>query len=304
MSIRSGICAALCCLLLAGCDTPRNDGKGNLYRFAPVGFHRANQPDFGIFYYPQFREIHIYGNEDQPNVARARIVNTGSPNLSSNIVVEVELLGIDPSVNQPVSLTRRYQLFSEQFQGNPAPTDPGGTIATEAGGSNPPGRLVHEIWFHGGDQNDEFENGTDVPSYMNGRDGPDRLTGGTSRDKLLGGRDDDVILGSAGPDLIEGDYGSDFLRGGAGNDRLVEKATGNDNDVNTMCGGSGADDLDGTPLAQNLMDDGDGAEFADILRDGSEYVYTGPPDTVIENGTEYTSSDDPGAPFSVDDVGC
>lgn len=240
------------------------------------------------------------------------LVNIGTHALCSDVVVRVTL----ESTNANLQLIEDFPLFSKQFTPTPPTGDPSSTLGTVAGGSNPPGRLVHEVWFHGGVGNDIFENLTDIASYANGDDGNDRLTGGSSTDELIGGSGADVLSGGDGNDSLFGGFGSDALFGGNGPDFLHVKATGNDADVNILCGGPGEDELEGAGLADNRISDGDSdgnepnpEQFRDLLIGYNSsghftpYEFTAPPDEVIENDELVTDFDDIDAPKSVD-VGC
>jgi Ca2+-binding RTX toxin-like protein len=92
---------------------------------------------------------------------------------------------------------------------------------------------VSSIDFAGGDGNDRFVNGTDLPSQARGDAGNDELVGGSGNDYLDGGE---------GNDRLDGQWGDDFLYGGSGNgDDELYGGSGND----TLIGGGGNDDLDG-----------------------------------------------------------
>lgn len=97
-----------------------------------------------------------------------------------------------------------------------------------------------------------------------GNDGDDTLTGGSGADSLDGGAGNDLLIGRGGIDLLSGGIGDDVLddaptsgsqNGGAGVDTL--RITGSFSmtvaamkgivEIETLCGGSAADSLIGTP---------------------------------------------------------
>jgi hypothetical protein len=303
-------------VLSSACTPPARDADFRASdALTSPGYDRAGKPEFAIIYFEEFREIHIYGNVGRPNVATVDLANSGTPALGLDVVVRVTLQSTDVNL-VPITLTEDFPLFSQQLTPTPPATDPETTFGTLAGGTNPPGRLVHEVWFHGGDAIDMFENLTDVPSYANGGDGNDRLTGGDSTDELIGGDGNDVLSGEGGNDILLGGFGSDALFGGSGSDRLHVKATGNDADVNVLCGGPGEDELEGARLADNRLSDGDSdgsdddpVQYRDLLigfntsGHTTQFEFVAPPDEVIENGDPVTDFDDIDAPKSVD-VGC
>ncbi|HET8822312.1 MAG TPA: calcium-binding protein [Thermoleophilaceae bacterium] len=122
-----------------------------------------------------------------------------------------------------------------------------------------------------------------VPLSLEGGAGTDSLQGGAQADSLAGGSGDDYLIGFGGDDLVDGGLDSDNLNGGAGTDtatyagrsigvRVDLAASGADdgssedgaagardttNDVENVTGGSGADELRGSDVA-NRVDGGAG----------------------------------------------
>jgi Ca2+-binding RTX toxin-like protein len=73
--------------------------------------------------------------------------------------------------------------------------------------------------------------------------GNDSVWGGWGNDKIVAGDGYDQLFGEGGDDSLDGGAKNDFMDGGAGNDALNPGAgpVGNDNDTDTMVGGSGTD---------------------------------------------------------------
>ncbi len=244
-------------------------------QLAPPGFSRLGTPDFGIVYFEQYGEIHIYGRNDQENSTTVSFV----PGLQVPMV-RVELTSGGPASGDQV--VEEFPLF--------APWE------TSVPSNRQPVRLIDEILFYGGVEADHFENQTDIPSRPSGSHGNDTLIGGSSFDRIYGGSGNDVLRGGDGDDILYGSFGSDQMFGDGGNDLLKAVATGNDSDLNMFCGGDGADTLVGPSLADNRLD----GELAQGVSDGdtdildghnsvghfTEYEFNVPPDVLIENGEE------------------
>lgn len=308
---------AIAAIALAGCQTPgpfaaradrlaaTADAARLVDGFAPRGYQRLGAPDFGIVYVERQREIHIYGRDDAENLATVELVQSGV--LAVSPIVRVTLTsGSAVTGDMEVFET---PLFEFVLNTPPAPTDPQGDLASDGPfpAAPPPRVLVREVWFHGGDEVDDFDNRTDIPSKANGRDGADTLRGGGGQDELLGGQGADLLIGRGGPDTLDGDFGSDRMFGGSGDDELTASANGNDNDSNLYCGGSGADTLEAASFSINMLDGelADGADdgFADRLEgknNGAEtsYEFNAPPDVIIEDGNLVTPEDGFAFPFS------
>ena len=94
------------------------------------------------------------------------------------------------------------------------------------------------IWFLGGSGNDNFNNGTDLPSLVFGGAGNDTLRGGPASDVLYGGTGDDSLIGLEGNDNLYGEAGKDTLNGGSGLDGLFG---GGFADEDSLYGGSDGD---------------------------------------------------------------
>jgi Ca2+-binding RTX toxin-like protein len=167
--------------------------------------------------------------------------------------------------------------------------------------------LVDEIFFVGGEQEDLFDNQTDIPSYAFGGDGDDVLLGGSSTDWLRGDDGDDEVRGRAGNDVLEGRYGNNTLIGGDGDDTLeIVAANANTGDTDTLCGGAGSDHLIGHNFSNNELaaafgegtpdDDQDTLESYENTLLGTRYSYTESEDVLFRNGSplgaqDYVSSD-------------
>jgi Ca2+-binding RTX toxin-like protein len=153
---------------------------------------------------------------------------------------------------------------------------------------------VEEIVFLGSSQADRFENNTHIPSEATGSAGDDTLIGGSGDDRLFGDAGNDRLEGHNGNDKLYAGPGADRLFGGNGNDRLVAAgATGNDSNLNRLCGGDGIDELQADPLDINELaaafgngaaDDGD----EDTLIGGGQtsYEFTPVQDSILEGGAE------------------
>jgi Ca2+-binding RTX toxin-like protein len=136
--------------------------------------------------------------------------------------------------------------------------------------------------------------GTDVENLVGGA-GDDTLTGSSAANTLSGGGGGDTIGGLDGADVLDGGTGGDSLGGGADSDTVTyasrsatvtvdvdgsadDGETGeNDNvltDVENVTGGSGADTLTGSSLANTLSGGGgndtlDGSTGADSFSGGA-----------------------------------
>lgn len=88
------------------------------------------------------------------------------------------------------------------------------------------------------------------PITINAGAGNDAVRGGPGREHILGGAGEDLLNGGGGGDLIEGGEDNDRIIGGAGPDRLI--------------GNAGDDHFDAVDRNQDLLDGGDGEDFARI----------------------------------------
>ena len=137
---------------------------------------------------------------------------------------------------------------------------------------------VSKIIFIGFAGNDNFANGTTIPSLLLGNDGDDTLRGG---------KGDDVINGGPGNDSINGDSGDDRLVGFDGNDTILG-SNGND----SIFGGDGLNILDGQ-FGDDIIYGGNDADIidGDVGRDqifglaGDDVITSGPGGIAGTNGT-------------------
>ena len=53
--------AAACLAMASACTQQRERPFDPADTLVPAGYQRAGAPEFSIVYYPEFREIHIYG---------------------------------------------------------------------------------------------------------------------------------------------------------------------------------------------------------------------------------------------------
>lgn len=92
---------------------------------------------------------------------------------------------------------------------------------------------VEHLRFFGDDGDDQFQNGTGIPSLLDGGAGNDTLFGGFAGDVLYGGDGLDQLWGRDGRDALYPDYdatgllfalSSDFAHGGKGDDLIVTRA--------------------------------------------------------------------------------
>lgn len=293
-------------LMVVACQAPiqltpddeinvRMDRERARENLVPPGFQRLGGPSFGIVYNSTFREIHIYGRGDAENLAEVELFN-----ISPVALPHVRVTLSSGTVVSGESDTLEMPLFSPFEAPAPTPTDPGGVISPtgEPGRAAPapdPGVLVWEVYFHGGSQDDRFENRTSIPSHASGGHGNDTLIGGAGRDILHGGDGMDRLEGNDGNDDLHGGFDADDLIGGNGDDYLKEVATGNDNETNLLCGGNGKDYLEGAALASlNRLDGGvvggendgdvDTLIGTNIIGHNTDYEFHSPPDILIENG--------------------
>ena len=154
---------------------------------------------------------------------------------------------------------------------------------------------VSSIRFDGGNGNDTFVNGTNVPvlafggagnDYLSGGNADDELNGGDGDDELVGNGGDDALLGDAGNDTLSGGLGNDNLYGGSGNDSLdggdgADKLQGESGDDNLQ-GGSGNDSLYGYD-GNDVLDGGDGNDYLDGM-DGDDRLLGSAGDDVLIGG--------------------
>ncbi len=96
------------------------------------------------------------------------------------------------------------------------------------------------------DQGHDILTGSAVANRIDGMGGNDRIDGMGGDDRLYGGTGNDVIAGGSGNDYIEDLDQDNQLSGGDGNDRIVT-GTGS----NTLDGGAGDDVLDADPGSYN-----------------------------------------------------
>jgi Ca2+-binding RTX toxin-like protein len=92
------------------------------------------------------------------------------------------------------------------------------------------------------DQGQDILTGSAIANRIDGMGGNDRIDGMGGDDRLYGGTGNDVIAGGSGNDYIEDLDQDNQLSGGDGNDRIVT-GTGS----NTLDGGNGDDVLDADP---------------------------------------------------------
>jgi Ca2+-binding RTX toxin-like protein len=129
--------------------------------------------------------------------------------------------------------------------------------------------------LEGRDGNDTITGGTSVNNFIDGGTGNDTLTGGEANDVVVGGTGNDTANGAGGDDLMFGDDGTNTMQGGTGDDDIV---VGNGKD--DVTGGAGEDlaevdpfntttfaDLDALVTLDNIANDGNGAQAANIHSD-------------------------------------
>jgi Ca2+-binding RTX toxin-like protein len=143
-------------------------------------------------------------------------------------------------------------------------------ILGEGGNDTLQGSITPDRLF-GGEGNDLLQ-GQDNNDNLFGEAGDDQLYGGEGDDFLQGGFESfnsnapndngsDTLFGGAGRDSLEGQGGSDALFGGEGNDRLTganffaqRPGVG---EIDTLNGGTGADEFILAKSQQSFYDDGD-----------------------------------------------
>ena len=184
----------------------------------------------------------------------------------------------------------------------------GGIVSASITGSDSmtfPAANVSSIRFVGLGGDDQFTNGTSIPSFAFGQAGNDTLIGGSGIDRLVGGTGTDILTGNDGDDEIRG--GADGIKeidGGAGNDRLfggrgmntIRGGTGNDTvfggpDVDIIFGGAGNDNLF-TGQGNNIVEGGSGIDLIisgagdDELfgEEGNDRIFAGEGDDEIDGG--------------------
>jgi Ca2+-binding RTX toxin-like protein len=94
--------------------------------------------------------------------------------------------------------------------------------------------------FLDGFDGDDILDGGEGNDILQGFDGGDLLLGGDGDDRLLGEDHADRLFGGEGVDLLHGGHGDDYLDGGGGDDQLFGSDGGDQLD-----GGTGSDRLDG-----------------------------------------------------------
>jgi Ca2+-binding RTX toxin-like protein len=123
--------------------------------------------------------------------------------------------------------------------------------------------------------NDTITGGTSVNNVIDGGPGNDTLTGGEANDIVVGGAGNDSMNGAGGDDAMAGDDGTNTVAGGTGDDDIF---VGNGKD--DVAGGAGEDlaevdpfntttgaDLDALVTLDNIANDGNGAQAANIHTD-------------------------------------
>ena len=137
--------------------------------------------------------------------------------------------------------------------------------------------------------------------FLTGGDGNDRLIGGSSHDAMIGGNGDDTMIGNDGNDTMLGGAGADDFDGGAGNDVFyIGQATDDVIDggagfdiavidnaaglsifvgdwvgVERIVGYHGADSIDATGMATDVVIAGGGAGDSLTGGDGNDTFYGG-----------------------------
>ncbi len=121
---------------------------------------------------------------------------------------------------------------------------------------------VNQVNFWGYGGNDEFYNGTSVPSTAHGGAGDDLLIGGNGDDTLNGDGDNDKLYARAGNDLLNGGGGNDMLFAAAGSDTLN---AGSGDDVLVSIGGGFATLIGGAGVDSFWLDTTENVADASIL---------------------------------------
>jgi len=104
--------------------------------------------------------------------------------------------------------------------------------------------------------------------------GNDAVHGGTGRERILGGAGNDLLNGGGGGDVLDGGADNDLIVGGVGEDRML--------------GGAGNDRFDAVDRNADLLDGGDGEDYARIsVGDRAiniEHIQVRPPFSGVEDG--------------------
>ena len=210
---------------------------------------------------------------------------SGSADLRSDAVREVQLLGVD---HLDLSGTAGADRLVGNRGGNELRGEDGGDRLEGAGGND---RLFGE----GGWDKLSGGSGNDLLSGGAGRDG---LSGSTGRDRLLGGSSGDSLAGGSGNDRLYGQSGHDRLSGQSGSDRL-DGGTGNDR----LSGGAGSDsfvfragddvirdfenDTDTILVDRRLLDPGEGRgdllDHARIVKGDAVFTFDGGHSLIVED---------------------
>ena len=104
----------------------------------------------------------------------------------------------------------------------------------------------------GGDDQIAVRAGVFKPITIDAGAGNDAVHGGTGRERIIGGAGDDLLAGGGGGDEMLGGDDDDRIVGGPGQDR--------------MNGGNGDDRFDAVDTFADLLDGGDGEDYARISR--------------------------------------
>ena len=104
--------------------------------------------------------------------------------------------------------------------------------------------------------------------------GNEAVHGGTGRERILGGAGNDLLNGGGGGDVLDGGADNDLIVGGVGEDRML--------------GGAGNDRFDAVDRNADLLDGGDGEDYARIsVGDRAiniEHIQVRPPLSGVEDG--------------------
>ncbi|MBC8105610.1 MAG: hypothetical protein H7Z14_03390 [Anaerolineae bacterium] len=113
---------------------------------------------------------------------------------------------------------------------------------------------VTSIVVNGLDGNDQIAilPGVIKPIAINAGLGNDAVQGGPGRERIFGGAGEDMLRGGGGGDLMEGGEDNDRIVGGAGPDHMI--------------GNAGNDHFDAVDRDQDLLDGGEGEDWARISR--------------------------------------
>lgn len=149
---------------------------------------------------------------------------------------------------------------------------------------------THVVFGHAGDAQNWL--GTAADEVHFGSALADVLNGAGGKDTLRGAGGDDLLIGGAGGDILDGGEGSDTVAFGTTPNSIIADlaagtssghALGNDTliSIESIIGGSGADDLSGTDGA-NRIDGGAGADRM-VGRGGDDtYVVDDAGDVIVE----------------------